>query len=154
MTVNTLPTSAEVISATQTNAQQKVDFASMLDFLLQQLGAKSGQGPQTVASAATLNLDAVTDTRDIVISGTTPITASTVEAGKVFRCRASGAFTLTNNANIVTQTGANIICAAGDSFMLRATAANAVEVLNFTRAVLPNGVVKAANLDGAQSGAN
>lgn len=135
MTVNTLPTSSEVTNGTQTNANQKVDFASMLDFLLQVLGAKSGQGPQTVASAATLNLNAVTDTRDIVISGTTTITAVTVEAGKVFRCRASGAFTLTNNTDIVTQTAADIVCAAGDSFTLRATAANTVEVLEFTRAV-------------------
>jgi hypothetical protein len=132
MTVNTLPTAAEVISGTQTNAQQKIDFESMLNFLLQQLGAMSGQGPQTVASAATLNLEAVTDTRDIVISGTTAITAVTIEAGKVFRCRASGAFTLTNNASIVTQRGANIVCAAGDSFIIRATAVNTVEILLFT----------------------
>lgn len=133
MTVQTLPTSAEVISGTQTNAQQKTDFASLFDFVLAQLGKISGQGPQTVASAATLDLDAVTDTRDIVISGTTPITAVTIEAGKVFRCRASGAFTLTNNAAIVTNTGSNIIAASGHSFILRATAANTVEVLNYSR---------------------
>jgi len=134
MTVNTLPTSAEVISGTQTNADQKTDFASMFDFLLSRLGSKSGQGPQTVASAATLNLDAITETRDIVISGTTPITAVTVEAGKVFRARASGAFTWTNNADILTNTGANIIMRSGDTLMIRATAVNKIELLCLSRA--------------------
>jgi hypothetical protein len=137
MTVNTLPSSSEIIGAGQINAEQKIDFAATWDLLIQVLGKKSGQGPQTVASAATLDLDAVTDTRDIVISGTTAITAVTVEAGKVFRCRASGAFTLTNNSSIVTQRAANIVCAAGDSFFLRATAANTVEVIYFTRAAAP-----------------
>lgn len=129
MTVQTLPTAVEVTSGSQTNALQKVDFASLLDFLLAVLGSKSGQGPETIASAATLNLDAVVETRDIVISGTTTITAVTVEAGKVFRVRASGAFTLTNNADIVTGRGANLLMAAGDTFIVRATAANKIEVL-------------------------
>lgn len=145
-----LPTAAAVTSGTVTNAQQKTNFGALLDFVLGYLGAKFGIGPQTVASAATLNLEAVTDTRDLVISGATPITAVTIEAGKVFRCRASGAFTLTNNADIVTQTGANIVCAAGDTFMVRGTAVNKIEVLNFTRAVL---AVKAVNFDSGQTGA-
>jgi|SRR6187402_889619 len=136
MTVNTLPTSAEVISGTQTNADQKTDFASMFDFLLSRLGSKSGQGPQTVASAATLNLDAITETRDIVISGTTPITAVTVEAGKVFRARASGAFSLVDSSAIVTNRSSDILCAAGDSFLIRATAANTVEILFLSKASL------------------
>lgn len=129
-----LPTAAAVTSGTVTNAQQKINFAAMLNFILGYLGAKFGIGPQTVASAATLNLEAVTDTRDLVISGVVAITAVTVEAGKVFRCRASGAFTLTNNASIVTQTAANIVCASGDTFIMRATATNTVEILFFTRA--------------------
>lgn len=133
MTVNTLPTAAEVIGSTQTNAEQKNDFESMLDFLLQNLGSKSGQGPQAVASAASVDLDAVTETRDIVISGAAAITGFIVEAGKVFRCRASGAFTLTNNSGIVTQRGANIIAVSGDTFILRATATNTVEVLCYCR---------------------
>lgn len=141
MAVETLPSAAEVTNGTQTNADQKTDFASWLNFLLAKFGSKSGQGPQTVASAATLDLDAVVETRDIAISGAVAITAVTIEAGKVFRARASGAFTLTNNANIVTNTGANIVCAAGDSFVLRATAANTVEIILFTRA----GVIPQAN---------
>ncbi len=129
-----LPTSSAVTTGTVTNAQQKLNFGAMLDFLLGYLGAKFGDGPQTVASAATLDLEAVTDTRDVVISGTAAITSMTMATGKVFRFRASGAFTLTNNSAIVTNTGANIVCAAGDSFVARATATNTVEILSFVRA--------------------
>lgn len=134
MTVNTLPSSAEIISATQQNAEQKVDFSSTWDFLIQKFGKKSGQGPQTVASAASVDLDAVIETRDIVISGNVAITGFIVEAGKVFRCTASGASMLTNNASIVTNTGTTLRLSAGDSFVLRATATDVVEVLFFTRA--------------------
>jgi hypothetical protein len=141
MTVNTLPTSAEITSAGQQNADQKVDFASTWDFLIQKLGTKSGQGPETVASAASVDLDAVVETRDIVISGAVAITGFVVEAGKVFRVRASGASTLTNNSAIVTQRGANIVCAAGDTFILRATATDTVEVMNY---VLAAGIAPAS----------
>lgn len=74
------------------------------------------------------------DTDDIRITGALAITAFTVAIGRVLRVTASGAHTLTNNANIVTNTGANIVCAAGDSYMLRATAANTVEVIGFVAA--------------------
>ena len=73
-------------------------------------------------------------TDDIRITGALAITAFTVAIGRVLRVTASGAHTLTNNANIVTNTGANIVCAAGDSYMLRATAANTVEVIGFVAA--------------------
>lgn len=86
-----------------------------------------------VASVAgTVNLTtAAPDTDDIRITGTNAITGFTVAVGRVFRVTAGGAFTLTNNSNIVTQEGANIVCTAGDTFMLRATAANTVEVMNY-----------------------
>lgn len=84
----------------------------------------------SVAGTVDLTGNAVTD--DIRITGTNAITAFTVSTGRVLRVTAGGAFTLTNNASIVTQTGANIICAAGDTFMLRATAANVVEVLSYS----------------------
>jgi len=85
-----------------------------------------------VASASTVNLTtSAPDTDDIRITGTTTITAVTVATGRVVRVTASAAHTLTNNANIVTQTGANIVCAAGDTYVLRATAANVVEVFGY-----------------------
>lgn len=89
-----------------------------------------GPARSDVASAATVDLTSTSD--DIRLTGTATITAVTVAAGRVVRVTAGGAFTLTNNANIITQTGANIIAFSGDTFMLRATAANTVEVLNYT----------------------
>lgn len=86
----------------------------------------------SVAGTVDLTGNAITD--DIRITGTNAITAFTVATGRVLRVRAGGAFTLTNNASIVTQSGANLVCGDGDSFMIRATAANVVEILNFTRA--------------------
>lgn len=85
-----------------------------------------------VASASNINLNSLAASTDsIQITGTTAITGFTVEAGRLFFVRFAGALTLTNNANIVTQTGANILTQAGDTCILRATAANTVEVLAY-----------------------
>lgn len=85
-----------------------------------------------VASAATVNLtSSAPNTRHINITGTTTITAFTVAAGQTYFVRFAGALTLTNNAGIVTQSGANITTAAGDTCILRATAANVVEVMSY-----------------------
>lgn len=90
-----------------------------------------------VASVAgTVDLTAnAPDSDDIRLTGALAITAFTIAVGRVVRVTASGAFTLTNNANIVTQTGANIVAATGDTFMLRATASNVVEVLSYSGSV-------------------
>lgn len=86
-----------------------------------------------VASAATVNLTAAApSTRHINITGTTAITGFTVAAGQTYFVRFNAALTLTNNASIVTQSGANITTVAGDTCILRATAANVVEVLAYT----------------------
>ncbi len=83
--------------------------------------------------AGTVDLtDNAPDTDDIRITGALAITGFTVVIGRVIRVSAGGAFTLKNNANIVTQTGADIVAAAGDTFMLRATSANTVEVMNYS----------------------
>lgn len=85
-----------------------------------------------VASAATVDLTTnAPSTRNINITGTTTITAFTVAIGQLYFVRFNAALTLTNNASIVTQTGANITTAAGDTCILRATAANTVEVLSY-----------------------
>lgn len=80
------------------------------------------------------------DTDDIRLTGAPTVTGFTVAIGRDIRVVAGGASTLTNNANIVTQTGANIVCEAGDNYVLRAIAANVVEVLSFTKAVAPSSV--------------
>jgi hypothetical protein len=87
-----------------------------------------------VASASTVVLTSAPD--DIQITGTTAITGFTVPVGRVLRVRFAASLTLTNNANIVTQTGANIVTQAGDTCILRATAANVVEVVAYVPAVL------------------
>lgn len=88
-----------------------------------------------VASAATVNLStAALNSRNINITGTTAITAFTVASGLVFFVRFDAALTLTNNASIVTNTGANIFTGAGDTCIIRSTAANTVEVLSYSRA--------------------
>jgi hypothetical protein len=83
-----------------------------------------------VASAATVNLtSSAPSTRNIRITGTTTITGFTVAIGALYFVSFSGALTLTNNAAIVTNTGENISVSAGDSCIIRATAANTVEIL-------------------------
>jgi hypothetical protein len=86
-----------------------------------------------VASAATVNLtSSAPNTRHINITGTTAITAFTVAIGQCYFVRFAGVLTLTNNASIVTNTGANITTAAGDTCLIRATAANTIEVLFYS----------------------
>lgn len=86
-----------------------------------------------VASATTVDLTSLApNTRHINITGTTTITGFTVAAGQTYFVRFNAALTLTNNASIVTQSGANITTAAGDTCILRATAANVVEVLSYS----------------------
>lgn len=110
--------------------------ASTADTARSNLGAASSALEATridVASAATVNLTtSAPNTRHINITGTTAITAFTVASGSVYFVRFAGALTLTNNANIVTQTGSNITTEAGATCILRATAANTVEVLSYT----------------------
>jgi hypothetical protein len=91
-----------------------------------------------VASAATINLTtSAPNTRNINITGTTTITSFAVVAGSVYFVRFAGALTLTNSANLVTQTGSNISTQPGDTCILRATADNVVEVLSYSRSVQP-----------------
>lgn len=103
-----------------------------------------------VASASTVNLtSSAPSTRHINITGTTTITGFTVAAGLCYFVRFNAALTLTNNANIVTQSGANITTAAGDTCIIRATAANVVEVLSYkTWAIQKNDCTAWVNFNG------
>jgi len=85
-----------------------------------------------IASASTVNLTTGAESTDhINITGTTTITGFTVAAGRLLFVRFAGVLTLTNGAGLVTQRGSNIVTAAGDTCILRATAADTVEVLNY-----------------------
>lgn len=89
-----------------------------------------------VASTATLNLTtSAPNTRHINITGSTGITAFAVAAGKCYFVRFAGSLAIANNAAIVTQSGASITTQAGDTCIIRATAANVVEVLCYSRAL-------------------
>jgi len=86
-----------------------------------------------VASASTVDLTTnAPNTRHINITGTTTITGFTVAAGKTYFVRFDNSLTLTNGASLVTQFGRNIITVAGDTCILRATAANTVEILDYS----------------------
>lgn len=87
-----------------------------------------------IASASTVNLQ--TATGNIVhITGTTAITAFTLNQGARRLCIADGAFTLTHNASsLICPTGANIVCAVGDTFEVFAESNNNVRITDYMRA--------------------
>lgn len=84
----------------------------------------------TVASAASIDLTSgAPNTSQITISGSAVITGFVVAANRAFIAKFTGTPTLTNNAAIVTGTGENIVLSANDSCIIRATAANVVEIV-------------------------
>ena len=88
MTAAVLPSAAEVISGTQTNAEQKVDFASMLNFLAENIN-KGTTGGTTTAYTLTL----------------VPALVS-LEAGQRFRVKFNAANTTTGPTLNVNSLGA------------------------------------------------
>lgn len=86
----------------------------------------------TVAAAGTINLTTgAPNTSQLAISGTgVSINGFTVAANRLFVVKMTGASnTLVNSASLVTGRGANIPVVAGDSFLMRSTAANTVEIV-------------------------
>ena len=86
----------------------------------------------TVAAAGTINLTAgAPNTSQLAISGTgVSINGFTVAADRFFVVKMTGASnTLVNSASLVTGRGADIPAVAGDSFLMRSTAANTVEII-------------------------
>jgi hypothetical protein len=67
------------------------------------------------------------------ITGTTTITAITIPSGAERTLVFDGILTLTNGANLILPTGANIVTAAGDSCKVRGDGA-AARVVTYTRA--------------------
>ncbi len=86
-----------------------------------------------IASASTINLD--TATGNVVdVTGTTAITAVTLSQGRFRIVRFTGALTLTNGANLVLPTGANITTAAGDYALFVGYASSVVRCVYYSRA--------------------
>jgi hypothetical protein len=86
-----------------------------------------------VASAATLNLNAVTGNL-IDVTGTTGITAITLSQGLERTVRFTGALTLTHGASLVLPTAANITTVAGDFAIFRGYATGVVRCVVYSRA--------------------
>lgn len=86
-----------------------------------------------VVSSSNVNLSTLApNTRHINITGSSSIAGFTLPADSCYFVRFAGPLTLTDSASLVTQSGANITTAAGDTCVLRATSANVVEVLFYT----------------------
>lgn len=117
-----------------TSSTTPASARTALEITPNNIGASPRAARVDVASVAgVVDLTAnAPNTDDIRITGTLGITGFTVGAGRVLRVVAGGAFTLTNGAGIVTQTGSNIVVAPGDTFSIRAVTTNAVEVLSYS----------------------
>lgn len=86
-----------------------------------------------VASASNVNLTtSAPNTRHINITGTTTITDFTIAAGNTYFVRFDNSLILTNGSSLITQFGRNIVTVAGDTCIIRATAANTVEILAYS----------------------
>jgi len=104
-----------------------------------------------IASAATINLSTGVGTGNLIhITGTTTITAMTIPSGAERTLVFDGILTLTNSANLILPSGANITTAAGDSCKVRGDGASVARVVSYTTAtgralvVTPPGLVKIA----------
>ncbi|GAA0417093.1 hypothetical protein GCM10008969_45360 [Pseudomonas veronii subsp. inensis] len=129
-------TGAKVAAVFAANQLADVEYDGVDFVLLDQLPSIADflNTPRiNVASAATVNLTtSAPDTRNIAITGAINIAGVTVAAGRLYFVTFLGALTLINSATLVTQSGMNITTAPGDTCILRATAANTVEVLCYT----------------------
>ena len=86
-----------------------------------------------IASATTVDLDAATG-NFLHITGTTAITTVTLGQGRGRTVVFDGALTLTNGANLILPTGANITTAAGDVAVFRGEGTGVTRCVAYTRA--------------------
>jgi len=103
----------------------------------------------TVASAATCDvLGAASE--QVAISGTTTVTSFGTAANRRRKCRAIGAFTITQNAtSLILPTAANITTAAGDTWELVSDVSGNVRVIWYQRA---SGATLSTSTPAANSG--
>jgi microcystin-dependent protein len=109
-----LPALSYMSNSARTQGEMKTALDDIVAFLRERLG--TGAGWTSVPSASTVNLGSQTS-RMILITGTTPITSfgtTNPLDGAVFMLRFGGVLTLTNGANLINPTSANITTAAGD----------------------------------------
>lgn len=106
-----------------------------------------------IASATTLDLTGSTGDY-IHITGTTTITAITLEQGQERTLVFDGILTLANSASLINISAANITTAAGDNTVIRGEASGVVRMVDYARAdgtalVVASSSVNAGSLAGA-----
>lgn len=85
-----------------------------------------------ITSASTVNLETATGNL-VDVTGTTTITAITLNEGHQRTVRFTGALTLTNGASLVLPGGQNIATAAGDYAIFRGYAAGVVRCVTYVK---------------------
>lgn len=115
-------------SLVKMNTGQTAFEAAVADSDFMKAGAKGAD----IASASPLVLG--TDGNYFNVTGTTGFSTITVAAGRLFMLRFASALSITHGASIDLPGAADITTATGDRLIGFATAANTVEVLNYTRA--------------------
>lgn len=103
-------------------------------------------GPQEViATANTVNLlVAELTTQNIAFTGTISIAGFQASLGKTFFCKALSDFRLLHSSLIACPASKDITVRAGDSFIIRATGANIVQILGYSRSTESNNTSPAA----------
>jgi hypothetical protein len=96
-------------------------------------GALNYNVAASIVSAATVNLSTASS-NVVEITGTTTITGITLADGQMRMVRFAAALTLTNSANLVIPTGANVTTAPGDWAVMVGRAGGVVHVSNYMRA--------------------
>lgn len=86
-----------------------------------------------VASSGTINLETATG-NTVDVTGTTTITAITLNQGHTRIVRFTGALTLTNGASLVLPGGANITTATGDFAIFKGYASSVVRCVVYSKA--------------------
>lgn len=126
-------------SITANGAVDKVGASQYYSALLSIVDSRSvdklNAAIATVPAASNINLTTgAPNTSQIVISGSgANIAGFTVAANRFFVVRFAGQNNLINSSSLVTNSGLNITASAGDSCLIRATAANTVEILMFKK---------------------
>lgn len=88
----------------------------------------------SIAAAATIDLDAVTGNYLHITGSAGPITTINLPQGAERTCTVDASPTLANSANLILPTAANIICAAGDTFVVRGEGGGVARIVDYTRA--------------------
>lgn len=120
--------------ANRTNGEMQSALEAIVSYTRERNGA--GGAWVDVATASTVTLGSQTG-RMIRLTGTTSITSfGTTNPGDniLYLCRAAASFTLTNGANLITITGADIQTAAGDLFWMLWEGSNVWRMVGYNRA--------------------